>query len=91
MVYTSPATLKVEVTKCGIIDTVVDTVYVSVPGMQARSLTASEKRYGHTYFSSHRKEETDAETKVASGLLLHRVEWVGEGSKMPTIGTKTAQ
>ena len=53
-------------------------VYVGVPGVKALSLTASEKRYGQTYFASNRgRDEANDNEKVTKGLLLSRVEWVG--------------
>ena len=41
MLYTAPATLKVEVIKSGFINQVVDTIYLPVPGVNAKSLTSS--------------------------------------------------
>ena len=54
MVYSSPATLRVDILRCGFIDSLIDTVHVSVPGENARSITSSEKRYGQTYFTDNK-------------------------------------
>ena len=51
MVYTAPATLKVEIIKGAFINQVVDVIYLAVPGVKANSLTASEKRYAATNFA----------------------------------------
>lgn len=51
MVYTAPASLKVEVIKSGFINEVIDTIFIGVPGVNAKSLTSSEKRYAATSFS----------------------------------------
>ena len=56
MVYTAPATLKVEVIKSGIINQVIDTIYLAVPGVHANTLTSSEKIYGATTFAADGKE-----------------------------------
>ena len=41
MVYTAPATLQVEIIKSGIINQIVDTIYLAVPGVHANALTSS--------------------------------------------------
>ena len=51
MVYTAPATLKVEIIKSGVINQVIDTIHLGVPGVHANALTSSEKKYGATSFS----------------------------------------
>jgi hypothetical protein len=102
LVYTAPATLRVEVVKSGFVNTVIDTIYLSVPGLNAKSLTSSEKRYSSTPFASNgaevrkqAKEDVKKEERVNSaapaGVLLHRMEWKGDSNKMPLIATKTAE
>jgi hypothetical protein len=56
MLYTAPATLKVEVIKSGLINQVIDIIYIPVPGINAKSLTSSEKRYASTSFALNGKE-----------------------------------
>jgi regulator of replication initiation timing len=56
LVYTAPATLKVEIVKSGFINTVIDTIYLAVPGLNAKSITSSEKRYSSTPFYSNGQE-----------------------------------
>lgn len=56
MVYTAPATIKVEVVKSGLINQVIDTIYLAVPGLNAKSLTSSEKRFAATSFCLNGKE-----------------------------------
>ena len=56
MLYTAPATLKVEVVKSGFINQVIDTIYIPIPGVNAKSLTSSEKRYASTSFALNGKE-----------------------------------
>lgn len=87
MVYTAPATLKVEVIKSGFINQVIDTIYLAIPGINAKSLTSSEKRYAATSFALNGKdyrrkmkddkEKEDNLMESPSGILLHRIEWKG--------------
>jgi hypothetical protein len=101
MVYTAPATLKVEVVKNGFIDQVVDVIYLAVPGVKAKTLTSSEKKYAATMFSQNgkdfrrkmkeEKKDEEIETEAPTGILLHRIEWKGEGNKMPILAPKTAE
>jgi hypothetical protein len=56
MVYSAPATLKVEVIKSGFINTIIDTIYLGVPGVYANSLTSSEKRYAATSFAQNGRD-----------------------------------
>ena len=56
MVYTAPATLKVDIIKSGYINQVIDTIYLSVPGVNAKTLTSAEKRYAASSFALHGKE-----------------------------------
>jgi hypothetical protein len=41
LLYTAPATLRVDVVKAGFVDTVIDSVFLSVPGLNARSIVSS--------------------------------------------------
>jgi hypothetical protein len=102
LLYTAPAALRVDVFKAGFVDTVIDSLYLSVPGLNARSIISSEKRYSATMFASNgdevrkqMREEIKREERAASsapaGVLLHRMEWKGDSSKMPLIATKTAE
>lgn len=45
LVYTAPATIKVEIIKSALFNTLIDTIYLPVPGMNAKSITSSERRY----------------------------------------------
>ena len=38
-----------------------------------------------------KKTDKNPDTKAPSGILLHRIEWKGEGSKMPMMAPKTAE
>lgn len=48
--------MKVEVIKSGYINQVIDTIYLSVPGVNAKTLTSAEKRYAASSFAMNGKE-----------------------------------
>jgi len=41
LVYTAPATIKIELIKSGIFNTIIDTIYLPVPGINAKSITSA--------------------------------------------------
>ena len=41
LVYTAPAAIKVEIIKSGLFNTLIDVVYLPVPGINAKSITST--------------------------------------------------
>lgn len=54
LVYTAPATIKVEIIKSGIFNTIIDVIYLPVPGINAKSITSTEPRYNSSLFYYNR-------------------------------------
>jgi len=67
MVFTAPATLKVEVIKSGFINQIVDTIYLPVPGINAKSITSTEKKYAASSFASNGRDYRKQQKGDAKG------------------------
>jgi len=52
-VYSAPYQIAVQIVKSGFINQVVDTVNLSLPGANSRTITASEKKFAIASFASN--------------------------------------
>lgn len=79
VVYSGPSKIQVEIIKSGLIDSIVDTINLTIPGINSKTITSSEQRYAAAQFSSngvkYRKSEEDP--KPPSGLVVYCIEWKG--------------
>lgn len=59
MVFTAPSSIKVEIIKSGFINQVIDTINLSLPGNNAKTLTSAEQKFAGATFASNGKEFRD--------------------------------
>ena len=65
-------------------------ISLSIPGINSKTITSAEQRFASANFSINgqrfRKGEEGAEPPA--GSIIYRIEWKGEGAKMPPVSHK---
>ena len=83
--FTMPSSIKLEVVRNGIIETVIDSIGLKLPGEHAQTLTSAERRLISENFYENgdavRKKKVQPFGHV--GTITYKVEWKGEGPHMP--------
>ena len=73
--YSAPSSIQVEILKSGIINKTIDIISLALPGINAKTITASEQRYAGAVFalngSKTRKGEEEAEPPA--GMVIYRI------------------
>ena len=74
-VYSAPSSIQVEVIKVGIINQTIDLISLALPGINSKTITASEQRYAGAVFSlngpKYRKGEEEVEPPA--GMVIYRI------------------
>jgi hypothetical protein len=52
-VYSAPSSIQVEIIKAGLINRVIDTIHLTLPGVNSKTITASERRFAGAHFSNN--------------------------------------
>ena len=50
-VYSAPSSIQVEIIKVGVINKVIDTINLALPGINSKTITSSERRFASANFA----------------------------------------